>query len=359
VPVFEGLPGFNMGSMKRTQLALNTELALSPEGKAPTWLELIPAANTAGNITGRDGRTWVWDAAAQRDVLNEFNRREVDIALDWEHATQHRAANGEEAPAAGWIDQLELRNGALMGRVQWTPRGREQVQNREYRYVSPVFDYVPDSKRIARMVSVGLTNTPNLRLSALNHEESPMPRSSELAAGIAALGLKPDADDAAIATAINTLKTERDSALVTAKNAEQPTLERYVPRAEYDTLKARAENAEQTLKQRDEAAHKAAVDTAIEGAVKAGKIAPVNVEYYRAQCKEADGLKQFQEFVKSAPVIGGDSGLAHKTPTNTNTALNHETLAAKAQAYQAEQRKAGIEISTAAAVRHIEKETLA
>jgi len=343
-----------MGSMKRTQLALNTELTLS-EGKAPTWLELIPAANAEGNITGRDGRTWVWDTTAQRDVLNEYTRRGVDIALDWEHATQHRAANGEEAPAAGWIDTLELRNGALMGRVQWTPRGREQVQNREYRYVSPVFDYIPDSKRIARMVSVGLTNTPNLRLSALNQEESPMPRSSELAAGIAVLGLKPDADDAAIATAINTLKTE----LVTAKNAEQPMLERYVPRADYDTLKARAENAEQTLRQRDEAAHKAAVDAAIEGAVKAGKIAPVGVEYYRAQCKEAEGLKQFQEFIKSAPEIAGASGLDQKTPANTNTALNHETLAAKAQAYQAEQRKAGIEISAAAAVRHIEKETLA
>jgi len=343
--------------MKRTQLALNTELALSPEGHAPTWLELIPPAQADGTITGRDGRMWRWDAAAQRDVLNEYTKRGVDIALDWEHATQHRAANGEDAPAAGWIDTLELRDGALMGRVQWTPRGREQVQNREYRYVSPVFDYASDTKRIARMVSVGLTNTPNLRLSALNQEETPMPRSPELAAGIAALGLTPDADDAAIATAINTVKAERDNALVTAKNSEQPTLERYVPRADYDTLKLRAENAEQTLKQRDEAAHKAAVDAAIEGAVKAGKIAPVSVEYYRAQCKEVTGLEQFRAFVDQAPVIAGDSGLDQKTPASTDTAINSEVLANKATAYQAEQKKAGIEVSYATAVNHILKES--
>jgi len=345
--------------MKRPRLALNTELALSPEGKAPTWLELIPAADADDTIIGRDGRMWIWDATAQRDVLNEYTRRGVDIALDWEHATQHRAANGEAAPAAGWIDTLELRDGTLMGRVQWTPRGREQVQNREYRYVSPVFDYVPDTKRIARMVSVGLTNTPNLRLSALNQEEPPMSRSSELAAGIAALGLTPDASDAAIATAINALKTERDGALATARNAEPPTLERYVPRAEYDTLKARAENAEQTLRQRDEAAHKANVDAAIEGAVKAGKIAPVNVGYYRTQCKEVEGLKQFQDFVKSAPAIAGASGLDNKTPKSTETAINSDLTANTARAYMAEQKKAGIEVSFTTAVHHVLKETRA
>jgi len=350
--------------MKRTRLALNIELALSPEGSAPTWLELIPAANRDGTITGRDGRTWVWDAAAQRDVLNEYTKRGIDLPLDWEHATHHRAEHGEAAPAAGWIDTLQLRNGALMGRVQWTPRGREQVQNREYRFVSPVFEYAANTARIARMVSVGLTNRPNLPLRALNREDdiSPhevlnMPRTAELAAGVAALGLPPDADDAAIATAINTLKTERDTATVLAKNNEQPSLKLYVPRVDYDTLKARAENAEQTLRQRDEAAHKAAVDAAIEGAVKDGKIAPVSVEYYRAQCREADGLKQFNDFVKAAPVIGGDLGLDQKTPANTNTAINSELAANKARAYLAEQKKAGIEVNYTTAVNHVLKET--
>jgi len=352
--------------MNRTHLALNLELALSAEGTAPTWLELIPAANREGTITGRDGRTWLWDAAAQRDVLNEHTKRGIDLPLDWEHATHHRAENGEQAPAAGWIDTLELRDGALMGRVQWTPRGREQVQAREYRFISPVFEYASNTARITRMVSVGLTNRPNLPLRALNaegnlspQEDVNMPRSAELAAGIAALGLKPDVDDAAIATAINTLKTERDSATALAKNNEQPSLQLYVPRADYDTLKTRAENAEQSLRQRDEAAHKAAVDAAIAGAVKDGKIAPVSVEYYRAQCREADGLKQFNEFVKAAPVIGGASGLDAKKPANTETAINSDLTANKARAHMAEQKKAGIELSFTTAVNHILKETQA
>jgi len=350
--------------MKRTRLALNIELALSPEGTAPTWLELIPAAQPDDTITGRDGRTWIWDAAAQRDVLNAYTQRGIDLPLDWEHATHHRAENGEAAPAAGWIDTLELRGGALMGRVQWTPRGREQVQNREYRFISPVFEYAADTSRIARVVSVGLTNRPNLPLRALNreipsspHEDLPVTRTAELAAGMTALGLKPDADDAAIATAINTLKTERDAATALAKNNEQPSLQLYVPRVDYDTLKTRAENAEQTLKQRDEAAHKAAVDAAIEGAVKDGKITPVTVAYYRAQCKEADGLKQFQDFITSAPVIAGASGLDQKTPAKPNTAINSDLTANKALAYMAEQKKAGIELNFTTAVNHVLKES--
>jgi len=56
-------------------------------------------------------------------------------------------------------------------------------------------------------------------------------------------------------------------------------------------------------------------------------------------------------------VIAGDSGLDQKTPASTNTAINSETLANKAAAYQAEQKKAGIEVSYATAVNHILKES--
>ncbi|MCS5514621.1 phage protease [Pseudomonas qingdaonensis] len=47
-----------------------------------------------------------------------------------------------------------------------TPRAGEQVAAREYRFVSPVFDYDDAYRRVLRMVSVGLTNKPNLVLTA-------------------------------------------------------------------------------------------------------------------------------------------------------------------------------------------------
>jgi hypothetical protein len=44
-----------------------------------------------------------------------------------------------------------------MGRVEWTPRGASDVVSREYRFLSPVFDYDSISMRIVCLVSAGLT----------------------------------------------------------------------------------------------------------------------------------------------------------------------------------------------------------
>lgn len=304
--------------------ALNSELALAADGTVPEWVELIPAANADGTITGRDGRQWRWDAQAHRDVLAAHQARGIDLAIDWEHAIQLRAGNGEEAPAAGWIKQLDLRDGALWGRVEWTPRAKAQVANREYRFLSPVFDFVKATGRIARMVTAGLVNTPNLHLQALNsEEETVMTRSAALVGAItAALGLQADANDDAVAQAINTIKGERDTAR--AANAEQPALDRYVPRADYDALEARAANAEKALSDQRAEQHKLAVDAAIEGALKAGKITPATEGYHRAACGDSEGLERFRAFVGAAATVGDETDLGKRKPEGTATALNAE-----------------------------------
>jgi len=333
--------------MPRHSIALCTDLGAA--GSAPDRVELIPA-----DPVGRDGRAWTFDQAAAAAVIAAFEARGVQLPIDWEHATQHRAPTGGEAPAAGWIESLDVQGGALWGKVAWTDRGGAQVANREYRYLSPVFDFDPATSRIVRLVSAGLTNLPNLHLTALNHEEPPMNRSALLAAAVVtALGLTADAADDAVATAINQLKTKADDATTRALNAEkaQPSLERYVPRADYDALVARAENAEKAVKARDAAEHKTAVDGAIEGALKAGKITPATEGYHRASCADAEGLKRFREFVGAAPVIAGESGLDGKKAEGT--ALNAEQIADRARAYVAEQARAGNTVSTAAAVRHV------
>ncbi|MCS5517678.1 phage protease [Pseudomonas qingdaonensis] len=113
----------------KTLLALNTDLSALPstEGRAPEWIELIPAGPT---ITGRDGRTWLFDELAQQLVLAAFTSRAIDMVIDWEHASEVSAPQGEAAPAAGWIDRLEIRANALWGHVAWTPRAGEQVAAR-------------------------------------------------------------------------------------------------------------------------------------------------------------------------------------------------------------------------------------
>lgn len=304
----------------RHRLALNTDLAVVlVDGAAPEWVEMIPAGPA---VTGRDGRTWLFDAVAGQNVLDSFGARAVDLPIDWNHALQHSAPQGGDSPAAAWIDRLEMRDGALWCHVTWTDRGASDVAGRAYRYLSPVFDYDPASNRIVRLVSAGLTNTPNLRLPALNSEEEAMPRSAALVAAITgALGLNAESSDDAVATAITQLKT---TAVATAANAEQPSLERFVPRADYDAVVSRAANAEQALSTHRQAQHDQAVNAEIDTALKSGKITPATADYHRASCADQAGLERFRAFVTAAPVIAPDVTSLDKKPGAQGSALNAE-----------------------------------
>ncbi|SFH12779.1 phage protease [Pseudomonas sp. NFACC45] len=300
-----------------TQLALNTDLSAAvSDGQAPEWVELIPQGP---KVTGRDGRQWLFDEQAGMLVQSSFTGRGIDLPIDWEHATQHRATKGEDAPAAGWIKELEIRNGGLWGLVAWTPRGATQVINREYRFLSPVFDYESDSTRIVRLVSAGLTNKPNFLLTALNQEtleNSPVKLSPAL---LATLGLPETATEEQAIAATTQLKTTAQ-----AMNAERPNLEQFVPRADYNALEARATNAEQALATQKKVDHEKAVDALITAAAQAGKITPATVEYHRAACQDETGLARFKAFVEAAPVVAADTNLGERKPDNTGTALNAE-----------------------------------
>lgn len=310
-----------------TLVALNTDLSLLPAtaGQAPAWVELIPAGPV---ITGRDGRRWLFDEPAQQLVLSSFTARAVDLPIDWEHATQHQAPSGSPAPAGGWISRLEIRDGALWGEVSWTPRAEAQVVAREYRFLSPVFDYLEDSSRIVRLVSAGLTNQPNLVLTALN-QESPTPESTDVkisAALLALLGLPETATEQEAITAATNLQQTAQAA-----NSER-NLAQFVPRADYDALTQRATNAEQALASHHKAQHQSTVDAEIQAALTAGKITPATQEYHRAACSEQGGLDRFREFVKAAPAVGEASGLENRKPNEaTATALNAEQQAVCAQ----------------------------
>lgn len=307
----------------KTQLAFNTEIYSSVElsdGKAPEWVELIPAGPT---VTGRDGRQWLFDEEAQMLVQSSFTTRAIDLPLDWEHATQHRAPKGESAPAAAWISQFEIREGALWGKVTWTPNGDAQVTNREYRFLSPVFDFDPDTTRIARLVSAGLTNKPNFLLTALNQEQMENPSVKPSPELLKLLGLP----DTATAEQVFTATTDKLNATAQALNAESGNLDRFVPRADYNALESRALNAESALTEHKKAEHAKAVDAVITLATQAGKITPATVDYHRAMCQDDAGLTRFKAFVDAAPVVADPTSLGERKPLDTTTALNAEEQA--------------------------------
>lgn len=311
----------------KTLLALNTDLSAIPvtDGKAPEWVEMIPPGPY---VRGLDGREWLFNVDSQQLVLSSFAGRGIDLPIDWEHATQHRAPKGEAAPASGWIKQLEIREGALWVNVAWTPEADHQITTRQYRFISPVFDYVESTGQIVRLVSAGLTNTPNFTMTALNQEGQPQEFTTVKfpAALLALFGLAETAtEDQVIAAAADLKQTAQ------AANRETNDITRFIPRADYDKAVSRATNAEEQLATLQKAEHTKAVDAEIQGALATGKITPATAEYYRATCSEQAGLERFREFVKAAPSVGDPSGLGGEQPNKTSTALNAEQRAACAQ----------------------------
>ncbi|GFO67888.1 Mu phage protease GpI [Geomonas limicola] len=293
--------------------SLNFELQPADGGGAPEWIELIPAGQI---ITGRDGRTWINDRPDM--ILASFATEGKDLPIDWEHASEIKAPCGDEAPAAGWIKEMEIRDGAIWGRVEWTVKGAASITSREYRYISPVFRFEIDSRRIFRLTSCGLTNQPNLFLSALNNEEPTLEvamNAEQMKELCRICGIPEDSTAAQIIAACKKC---------CAMNHEQPSLDKFVPRADYDTALNRATTAESDLQAIKAGQLETAINTEIDAALAAGKITPATKDYHVAQCKQEGGLDRFKTFVAAAPVIAGATDLDSKEVDSKQTALNAE-----------------------------------
>ena len=100
----------------------------------------------------------------------------------------------------------------------------------------------------------------------------------------------------------------------TAMNREvTPDLAKFVPRTDYDQMQQRAVNAEQQLADAAREKLETEINSEIDAALKAGKIAPASKDFYTAMCRSEDGLNQFRKFLETAPVIAEPSGLDNQS----------------------------------------------
>jgi len=122
---------------------------------APAEFQLLPD----GVIDIEGDRPARLDDAAARAVISDFQRRGNDMVIDYEHQT----LKDVEAPAAGWIKSLVYRGAeGLWAVVEWTERAKQYLQNKEYRYFSPVMWVNNKDRSVARIENVALTNFPKI-----------------------------------------------------------------------------------------------------------------------------------------------------------------------------------------------------
>lgn len=205
-----------------------------------------------------------------------FKGRMLDLVVDYEHQT----LDNVQAPAAGWIKDIDITSDGIYGNVEWTPKAQEYLKNKEYKYLSPVVMVRKSDKKAVQLHSIGLTNTPAIDgmtpiVNSLgNDPEPPQEGTNNIEQLIEALkkmlSLSPDATFGDISKKISELLNQNQ------------TLE----------LKVNAMQIE---------AHKKEVDDLVLVAMKGGKLIPPQKAWAeRMALKDIDG---FRDWLKTAPQI--------------------------------------------------------
>lgn len=276
-------------------------------GQAPGRIQLFPAGTFSardgrpGNIRGCKARAWRLTAEDAAALIARWKQQSTALVVDYEHQTQHAAANGQPAPAAGWITSLEWEDGrGLYASVTWTDKARDHIRAGEYRYISPVFSFDRESGAIFRLHSAALTNTPALdgmdaASATLVTNKEPHSMNSILAA----LGLPETADEAAALAALTALKNEKDSALAAAR--AEPDPQKYVAMSTFSSLQQEAASLRAELDKMKAEANAAALAGEIEAALKDGRLTAATKSWAEELAqKNPDTLKTF---LKSQPPL--------------------------------------------------------
>lgn len=294
-------------------------------GGAPEVISVMPF----GHVVSQKGEFDV-DEESLAAMKEQIAQRGVDLVVDYEHQT----LTGERAPAAGWVKELFAEDGHIKARVEWTIPAKQYLENKEYRYLSPVITVRKSDNKATGLHSLALTNTPAIagmtpivNSSTFQGGETNM---NELIKKIAAaLGLGEDADEEQILTALSAC-VEENKALKEAAEGGKPEdqddgIVANKSVCELLGLKAGASTADVAasimalkggvdgrVKALEEKLADRDAEEAVELALKSGKITPAQRGWAKGYAlKSPDGFKEFLEkapqAVPMSEIAGGDA----------------------------------------------------
>ena len=299
-------------------------------GGAPEVISVLPF----GHVVSQKGEFDV-DEESLAAMKEQIAQRGVDLVVDYEHQT----LTGERAPAAGWVKELFAEDGHIKARVEWTIPAKQYLENKEYRYLSPVITVRKSDNKATGLHSLALTNTPAIA------GMTPIVNSSTFQGGetnmnelikklAAALGLGEDADEEQILTALSACVEENKALKEAAEGGKAPGKK---PEDQDDGivanksvcellgLKAGASTADVAasimalkggvdgrVKALEEKLADRDAEEAVELALKSGKITPAQRGWAKGYAlKSPDGFKGFLEkapqAVPMSEIAGGDA----------------------------------------------------
>jgi phage I-like protein len=132
-------------------------VALSESGEAPTEIRLF----TMGENRTKKGSFFL-DVAGGTQAIESFEAAGLD-ALPFDRAHGMLAgpsAHPDHHKAGAWfVPEMRL-DGLWASAIDWTKKGREEVEAKEYRFFSPAITFDSKTRRIVGLTNVALTNLP-------------------------------------------------------------------------------------------------------------------------------------------------------------------------------------------------------
>jgi phage I-like protein len=205
------------------------------------------------------GVTQVLDEIAGREIVKHFDALKnkdgfPGVQIDFDHYSDlsedekaKLSAIGILLPsdAAGWMQDIQARGDGLYVKADWTPSGKERLENGEYRFLSPNFPIASleslggGKVRPHAISKAGLTNEPNLvGIAAITNRsggagligpacqiENRATINTEMkmdykGALCEMLGIPADSDDAAIENACGGMRTQKEQLANSAREAQ-------------------------------------------------------------------------------------------------------------------------------------------
>ena len=228
---------------------VNSEFQLPEDGyvQIVSIQEAPMSTDISAHLTGQSGipATQVLDRQAIETMASKFKG---EILVDYEH---HSHDMDKTTTAAGWIQNVEVRDDGLYAKIRWSKSGREAIEGGDYRFISPEFpvnelEHLGGNRyRATSLTGAGLTNRPGLdKIKPLSNRNggatSTSPHSSQNKTTntmehklilCSLLGLAATATDEAIQNRVTEFKDEQKTLgqkaeeLETVKNREKTLLE--------------------------------------------------------------------------------------------------------------------------------------
>lgn len=103
-------------------------------------------------------------------LADALNASDDEVLVDVDHKST-KSGNDKDTKAAGWLSRFVVDPiKGLFGKLRLTRHGRDLVDSREYRHLSPVFS-LDEKGEPVKLRSVGMTNCPALEMNPILNSE--------------------------------------------------------------------------------------------------------------------------------------------------------------------------------------------